>query len=56
MYMKDGIPIPNSKMPIPTSITPKLKTFTFDLFGCLDSKSSIDDGEWMVTMVEMLYN
>lgn len=63
MYMKDGIPIPNSKMPTPTSttpkpkiFTPKLEAFTFDLFGSLDFKSSIGDGEWMVTKVEMLYN
>ncbi len=46
MYMKDDIPIPNSKMPIPTSTTlelkistPKLEAFTFDLFGSLDSKT-----------------
>jgi hypothetical protein len=63
MYMKDGIPIPNSKMPTPTSTTPKLKistpkleAFTFELFGSLDLKPSIGDGEWMVTKVEMLYN
>jgi len=60
MYMKDGISIPNSKMPTPTPTipkskisTPKLEAFTFDLFGSLDSKPSIGDGEWMVTM---LYN
>jgi hypothetical protein len=63
MYMKDGIPIPNSKMPTPTSTapnskisTPKLEAFTFDLFGSLNSKPSIGDGEWMATKVKMLYN
>jgi hypothetical protein len=57
MYMKDGIPIPNSKMPTPTSTTPKLEAFTFDLFGSLDFEPSIgDDGEWMETNVEVLYN
>jgi len=63
MYMKDGIPIPNSKMPTPTSTTPKpkistlkLEAFTFDLFGSLDFKPSIGDGEGMMIKVEMLSN
>jgi len=54
--MIDGIPIPNPRMPTPTSITPKLEVSTPNLFRSLNFKPFTSDGERMMSKIKMLHN